>query len=224
MEHNIISSWEQNSQAWIETIEQQHIASRNLATNEAIISAIVGHQPRRVLDMGCGEGWLCQKLHSLGMDTLGIDAAGKLVERAIQRTGMSTFLHHSYEALVSGSFHPDAPFDLIVFNYSLFGEAATPAILQKVQEWLTPQGKVLIQTLDPEHPAFKDLGRAQWVKEDWAGMQVAFEVPMDWYYRTMADWESMFAALGYDLQNTAFIRHPEQKTPISVIFTLQKAE
>lgn len=223
MENKIAASWQQNSRAWIETIEQEHIASRKLATNQAILRAILREKPTEVLDMGCGEGWLCRQLQASGIATLGIDVAEELITHA-KNTSKGTFLCYGYEALIEGSFEPEQHFDVIAFNYSLFGEASTPAILKKAGEWLKPQGKVIIQTLDPAHPAFAGFKSSQWIQEDWGDMKASFVLPMDWYYRIHKDWLEMFANLGYEVAQQENIRHPLLGSPISVIFTLRKSD
>ena len=85
----ILNSWQVNSKSWINTIDQEEIASRTLATNQAIVNSVIAHQPQRVLDMGCGEGWLCRTLYHLNIAVCGIDGATALIENAKTKGGGS---------------------------------------------------------------------------------------------------------------------------------------
>ena len=51
-------SWTRNAALWIAAVRGGRIPSRARVTNDAIVNAILRHSPRRVLDVGCGEGWL----------------------------------------------------------------------------------------------------------------------------------------------------------------------
>lgn len=55
-------SWRANALAWTRAVRESRIESRRLATDRAIIEAVLARQPERVLDLGCGEGWLCRAL------------------------------------------------------------------------------------------------------------------------------------------------------------------
>lgn len=222
-DQNIIASWNQNSQAWITTLDNGYIESRKVATNAAILEAVLRHHPRKVLDMGCGEGWLCRQLDDQGVETLGIDCAETLIANAADKRRLR-FVCASYEQLLEGEPVVTEKFEVIVFNYALFGEAHTPAILQLVQHWLEPGGRVIIQTLDPQHPAFADFTEARWIQEDWAAMQTVYPSAMPWFYRPLPDWLDLFEQLGYSLENTTPVAHPEHKSRISVIFTLVKSK
>src|SRR5471032_2970627 len=81
-ELKIIQSWYSNAQAWSDAIRTASIASRKLVTNQAIIDAVASISPHRVLDIGCGEGWLVRALSARGMSVIGIDIVPDLVARA----------------------------------------------------------------------------------------------------------------------------------------------
>ncbi len=40
---------------------------------------------KKVLDIGCGEGWLCESLHEMGVDAWGVDVSSVAIERAEKR-------------------------------------------------------------------------------------------------------------------------------------------
>ena len=84
-EEKILESWKLNATNWIEVIESNAIESRKLATNNAIVNAVVNAQPVSVLDIGCGEGWLAKELSDRGMSVTGIDAIPALIDKAREK-------------------------------------------------------------------------------------------------------------------------------------------
>ena len=74
-ETELLQSWQHNARAWIKAIRSGAIESRLKVTDQAILLAVLGRQPERVLDLGCGEGWLLRALAKRGIDAVGVDGA-----------------------------------------------------------------------------------------------------------------------------------------------------
>ena len=83
-DQRILESWTINASPWTRAVREKQIASRRLATDQAIIDAIVDCKPKSVLDVGCGEGWLVRALTERGIQAAGVDAIPALIERARQ--------------------------------------------------------------------------------------------------------------------------------------------
>jgi 2-polyprenyl-3-methyl-5-hydroxy-6-metoxy-1,4-benzoquinol methylase len=84
-------SWIANATAWREAVREQRIESRRLVTDAAVVSAVLAESPRRVLDLGCGEGWLGRALSGHGIAVTGVDGSAPLIEAA-RSLGGATFL------------------------------------------------------------------------------------------------------------------------------------
>ena len=216
-EEHILQSWHVNAAAWTNAISQGAIESRKLVTNNAIVDAIVQQHPRTMLDVGCGEGWLCRAAQQYDIQTTGIDAIPALVQSAKQLGG-GEFQVCSYQDLVAGRFNATQPFDVIVFNFSLFGEGLAVDLLKRLQTYLSVEGKLIIQTLHPLSAAIEPPYQTGWRNGSWAGFSEDFTDPAPWYFRTLGSWLQLFNDTGYGLHQMPEPIHPQTGKPVSVIF------
>lgn len=216
----IIQSWEFNAKKWIKTIENDEIESRRLVTNSAILKNILKRKPEKVLDIGCGEGWLVNTLAKHKIRTTGVDAVASLIENAKSK-GKGTFKIASYEKLTKGISFKNEPFDLISINFALFENNKTAKLLKKLPDYLTKNGKVIIQTL---HPCFVDMDefyKSGWKENNWKGLKRNFTQPHSWYFRTLKDWIKLFKKIGLKLEEIEEPIHPKTGRPASIIFVLK---
>ncbi len=112
-------SWQANADAWTAAVREQRIESRRLVTDAAIVQAILALAPKRVLDLGCGEGWLCRGLVEHGIEAVGVDASAPLIAVAQQAaTGASQYRVCGYAELESQA-ELLGRFDVLVCNFAL---------------------------------------------------------------------------------------------------------
>lgn len=57
----LAQSWITNAELWTAAVRDGDIESRRLVTDQAMVNAVLAQQPRRVFDLGCGEGWLVRR-------------------------------------------------------------------------------------------------------------------------------------------------------------------
>ena len=214
-EQRITQSWLDNADAWVESVREGLIPSRRAGTDAAIIEAVLDRQPRRVLDAGCGEGWLTRALGARGLDVTGFDGSAELVNRA-QQAGGANFLHLGYEAFVAAPQKAGRDCDVVVFNFSLFSEDIVP-VLAAARDTLRAGGALILQTVHPFNDVQGERYVDGWREETFASMSSAFRTVMPWYFRTMQSWLSSVARAGYEI---AEIREPvdaESGRPLSLI-------
>ena len=216
-EQRIIESWTANAGSWISLIEENGIESRKLATNKAIVDAVVNLNPTTVLDIGCGEGWLAKELAGRGMELTGIDVIPELVEKARQQS-KGTFLVASYEDIFFRMVPLTSLFDVIVINFALIGKESTEKLLGALPFYLVPGGKLLIQTLHPHQRKTMDDYVTGWKEGSWTGLGDGFSMPYEWYFRTMEDWLELLRSAGFSNIKTTDVLHPDTQQSLSVIF------
>ncbi|MBL8960500.1 MAG: class I SAM-dependent methyltransferase [Gemmatimonadetes bacterium] len=217
----VIDSWHTNAAAWSDIVRDQGVESRRLVTDAAIVDAVTRRAPRRVLDLGCGEGWLSRRLaQEHHMDVLGVDAIPDLVRRA-QALGGARYEVASYESLATRHFDP--PFDAVVANFSLLGAEAVDGVVARVPAWLSAGGCFIVQTVHPLVANGERPYRTGWREGSWAGFPSAFTDPAPWYFRTTADWISLVVRAGLAPVEVLEPLHPTTERPASLLIVARRA-
>ena len=218
-EDALLDSWQHNAQAWIDAVRSGSIESRRQVTDQAILLAILGRQPERVLDLGCGEGWLLRALGDRGVEAVGVDGERALVDAA--RAAGSAEVHlASYAKLAAGQACVGKDYDLICANFALLQQDIIP-LLTAMNALLVPGGALVIQTL---HPWGVADGNYQdgWREESFAGFAGDWQV-MPWYFRTLASWLNALDMAGLRLVGLQEPQHPQSALPQSLLLVAERS-
>ncbi|XLZ72635.1 class I SAM-dependent methyltransferase [Massilia sp. SR12] len=131
--HRTLEHYERNAQAFQEGT-RDHDVSQNVA---ALLDAIEGTAPFRILDLGCGPGRDLCTFKSLGHEPVGVDGSARFVEMAQRSSGCPVW-QQDFVALDL----PPASFDGVFANASLFHvpSAALPDVLARLHAALKPGG------------------------------------------------------------------------------------
>jgi SAM-dependent methyltransferase len=192
-------SWIANAANWTRAVREGLIPSRKAGTDAAIVDAIVARRPRRVLDVGCGESWLCRRLRLLtGCETTGVDSSPDLI---------------------AGRHELGGGFDVVAFNYALFEEDLAP-LLTAARDLLAPSGAVIVQTLHPN--AFPATAEG-WRTEDFAAFQNKSWTPMPWYYRSLQSWRQTIGRAGLAIIETREPKAQPDGPPLSLLMICESA-
>lgn len=214
----LLQSWHHNAQAWTEAVRSGAIESRRQVTDQAMLLAVMGRQPERVLDLGCGEGWLLRALAERGFEAVGVDGDPTLVEAA--RVAGSSPVHvASYEDLVEAKVDIGRDYDLICANFSLLHQDIIP-LLAAMNALLVPGGALVIQTLHPWSVAAGDY-QDGWREETFDGFQGEWQ-PMPWYFRTLSSWLNALDMAGLQLISLREPQHPQSPVPQSLLMIAER--
>jgi len=217
-ESTLLQSWHHNARAWTEAVRSGAIESRRQVTDQAILLAVMGRQPERVLDLGCGEGWLLRALAERGFEAVGVDGDATLVEAA--RVAGSSPVHvASYEDLVAAKVEIGRDYDLICANFSLLHQDIIP-LLAAMHTLLVPGGALVIQTLHPWSVAAGDY-QDGWREETFDGLQGDWQ-PMPWYFRTLSSWLNALDMAGLQLTGLREPQHPQSPVPQSLLMIAER--
>jgi 2-polyprenyl-3-methyl-5-hydroxy-6-metoxy-1,4-benzoquinol methylase len=210
-------SWERNAAAWTEAVREQRIASRRAGTDAAIVAETLRLAPSRVLDVGCGEGWLARVLGERGVDVVGIDASAALIESA-RALGGGRFETMTYADIAT----LQARFDLAVCNFALLEEDLAPA-LDAIADVLGENGRLVVQTVHPWIACGDARYENGWRLETFAAFGAGFVAPMPWYFRTLGAWVDALASSGFRVEHIQEPLDQGSGKPLSLLLTATRA-
>jgi SAM-dependent methyltransferase len=215
----MLASWERNAPAWIDAVREKRIASRRDGTDAAIVEAVLRLQPRSVLDVGCGEGWLARRLAAEGCRVLGIDASAALIASA-RELGGAAYEVSAYHEMGESVDRLGAPFDLAVCNFSLF-EAYLAPVFASIRWALRGRGRLVVQTVHPWTACGDAPYQDGWRVETFASFGAGFDAAMPWYFRTLGSWVEALDEDGFRVERIEEPVDRERGKPLSLLITAQ---
>jgi len=121
----------------------------------------------RVLDLGCGLGYLARELRARGCGPIiAIDLSERMLAEARERTN-DAGIDYRRSSLEDFAAEPEA-FDLVVSTLALHYIDDYPALVRRIARWLAPGGRLAFSV---EHPIFTAAGATDWVRDATGAVQ-----------------------------------------------------
>lgn len=174
--------WTASAPAWIAALGETGDWGRVHVLDSPMLARVEAVRPRRMLDVGCGEGRFCRVLRQWGIDAVGLDPALPLLEEARRRDPEGDYREGTAEALP----FENGQFDLVVSYLSLIDITDFRAAIQEMARVLAPGGTLLVANLSGFVTA-----ATGWTKTD-KGKRV--HSPMDRYLEERAldsEWDGI---------------------------------
>lgn len=128
-------------------------------------------RPQRILDVGCGKGWLTRELATFysGSHIEGIDKDNKMIQSSRYEANQSNFdISYRIENVerLSSETYSDT-YDLITCHNVLAHVRDSRTVLRNLLEWLSPGGTLSVVTENPAGKFIEVRMRDEQVTFDW---------------------------------------------------------
>ena len=153
--------WERHAEEIASTYRLQGDRSREMLLNPVILEYLSVVRQKKVLDIGCGEGYLSRMLASEGASVVAVDYSRKMIEIAQERTPPDTQIEYLLGDCQDMGFFGES-FDIVVANMVMQDLPEYEAVLREVFRVLVPGGKFVFSIL---HPCFM-APEGEWVRDE----------------------------------------------------------
>ncbi|UCH36162.1 MAG: class I SAM-dependent methyltransferase [Armatimonadota bacterium] len=154
--------WDLHAEALTAGYTAEGDVHRAVLLNPTLLELLGPVQGKRILDAGCGEGYLSRMLASAGARVVGVDYSGKMIEIARSRTPGDLAIEYVHGNCENLEFIASGGFDIVVSNMVLQDLADYRAAIAELHRVLAPGGALIFAIL---HPCFSTPGSG-WVTDE----------------------------------------------------------
>jgi ubiquinone/menaquinone biosynthesis C-methylase UbiE len=146
-----IKRWNRFADSYAANHTEQGDIHREVFLNPALFSLMEIVKNKKVLDAGCGEGYLSRILAKSGAAVTAVDFSPRMIEIAKERTPKDVFINYRQGNCEELDFLDDKSFDLIVSNMVIQDLADYVKAFQEMYRLLVDGGCFIFSIL---HPCF----------------------------------------------------------------------
>jgi SAM-dependent methyltransferase len=182
-------AWDRFADEWDNRYTNLGDRNRQYIIDPAILNILGRVKGKRILDAGCGNGYLCRLLSTKGAKVTGVDVSKRFIEIAEHREKQKSLnIQYHVGSLCNLSMFANEIFDAIVSNIVLCDLQNLNQAIQELYRVLKKEGKLVFSIM---HPCFSSTSIKGWVKkpvdsnrrEDWLYWKV------DRYFdRSVEEW------------------------------------
>jgi len=182
-------AWDRVADLWFGGYSKFGDVNRQYVIDPAILKILGKVKGKRILDAGCGNGYLCRLLSKKGAKMVGIDVSKRSIEiaEAFEKKKRMN-IQYWVGSICNLSMCDDGSFDAVVSNLVLMDLQDLDTAVKELHRVLKPEGRLVFSIM---HPCFSSPPVHGWVrepvdsqrKEDWLYWKV------DRYFdRTIEEW------------------------------------
>ncbi|WP_157983776.1 class I SAM-dependent methyltransferase [Nesterenkonia muleiensis] len=168
-----ISRWDTVADAYADAAGQEQDSFFRRA-EPAFRAAIPSPTGQRILDVGCGHGWLSRRYAELGAEVVGIDGSRRLIDKARARPSSVEWVVHDLDTGLPPGI---GRFDAAIAHMVLMDLSRLSPLLNDVQRLLKPGGVLVAAIL---HPAFFNQ-KVQRADDAWFRQVTSYLTPQRWW-------------------------------------------
>lgn len=157
-----IRRWNMHAGKFTAKYTEEGDRSREVLLNPALQACMGPLGGKKVLDAGCGEGYLSRKMVKAGASVEAVDYSTEMLKLARERTPSALGITYHHGNLEKLEMFGDQSFDLIVSNMVIQDLAHYEQAIAEMQRLLVPGGRFIFSIL---HPCFQT-PQSGWVKDE----------------------------------------------------------
>ncbi|WP_134902054.1 class I SAM-dependent methyltransferase [Paenibacillus polymyxa] len=157
-----IRRWDMHAGNFTAKYTEEGDRSREVLLNPALQACMEPLEGKKVLDAGCGEGYLSRKMARAGALVEAVDYSTEMLRLAKERTPSALEITYHHGNLEKLEMFGDQSFDLIVSNMVIQDLAHYEQAIAEMQRLLVPGGRFIFSIL---HPCFQT-PQSGWVKDE----------------------------------------------------------
>lgn len=209
-EDEVRTFWNEVAEGWRVQVGEDGDVNRRFNSDPVVWHLLGDVNGRRVLDAGCGTGYLTKKLHERGATAVGVDLSNEMIRLAGAAYPELAFRVDSISIL--GSID-DASVDLVVANYVLMDTPDLRGAVESFHRVLSPGGAAVVVFSHPCFPQgrrFEDAdGECVHYTWDFPYFQHRrcidppwghFEREFIWFHRPLSDYWKAFTDAGFSVE------------------------
>ena len=221
-EIEVRASWNSNAAAWDENFDDDGDDHRKYCTDEFLFDMIGNVVDTDILDMGCGNGYLCRKLGRSGARVTGVDISEEMIQRAAAyNCPGQTGIAYLTASAIDLSMLRDASFDGIVSNHLLNNVSDYEAAIRESYRLLKPSGRMIAvishpcfscgprawNVLAPDSPRCEE--QTAYVVDEYFRSGAHFMAkwkgfsPIPYFHRTLSEYWRAFQVAGFSIEGFA---------------------
>ncbi len=152
------SQWQDNAEVYAKLINETGTPHHRAILNPCIETLMGDVQGRRILDAGCGEGYLSRLYAKKGAIVMGVDFSENIIKISKSHSD-DVSVEFKVGDLCDLQDFSDAEFDVILCNLVLLNLECLEASLREFHRVLQPKGFLIFSVV---HPAFNVYGPGYW--------------------------------------------------------------
>jgi trans-aconitate methyltransferase len=168
-----------------------------------VVDLLAAQPGERILDLGCGTGHLTAQIAEAGAETIGIDAAAPMIERA-----RAAYPQLRFEVARAEDFTLDRPVDAVFSSAVLHWVPAQDAMIGCVARALKPGGRFVAEMGGQGNVRILLDALAQALSE--AGVPPE-QVPRPWYFPSIPEYSARLERAGFEV---TFMHLFDRPTPL----------
>ncbi len=214
-DEDVAVNWDAKADLWDANCDREGDSNRKYQSDEVLFDLLGEVAGLRILDAGCGQGYLCRILARRGASVIGVENSQRFYELAMgyQAEEPLDIVYHR-GSISDMPYLEDASFDAIASNYVLMDTRDYQGAVREFARVLKPGG---VAVLIFSHPCFHTPGsgwlrqppdslrredRVRWMVDQYfsRGVQTLdwhpFDTPFFLFHRTLSDYYGAFQAAG----------------------------